>query len=166
MISVAAGAVFGLAVLFAPRHGIVARWLRRMRLAIRILREDLLADAYRRQEREDDPKSPRKLKDSWQPAGGAGLLPNLTIAVLRWQRLLAKDGQGFRLTSQGVETAGKLVRSHRVWESYLSEKLGIPLDHLHEPAHRMEHFVDEELAEAILERLDRPETDPHGRGIP
>lgn len=163
MISVCSGACFGLAVFFAPRHGIVARWWRRMRLALRILREDLLADAYRRQERAGE--SPQ-LKESWQPAGGSGLLPAVTVTVLRWRGLLARDGDGFRLTRRGMAVAGKLVRSHRIWEAYLSEKLGIPLDHVHEPAHRMEHFVDEELAEAILERLDRPGRDPHGREIP
>jgi Mn-dependent DtxR family transcriptional regulator len=59
-----------------------------------------------------------------------------------------------------------LVRGHRLWESYLGEHFALPLDHLHEPAERLEHFLGPQLQEQLAEELAEPGRDPHGRAIP
>jgi Mn-dependent DtxR family transcriptional regulator len=59
-----------------------------------------------------------------------------------------------------------LVRGHRLWESYLGEHFALPLDHLHEPAERLEHFLGPRLQEQLAESLTEPARDPHGREIP
>ena len=69
-------------------------------------------------------------------------------------------------TKRGREIARALVRRHRLWEIYLRERLALPSSHLHDPAHRMEHFLDEDLVRRLDERLERPARDPHGREIP
>src|SRR5262245_54572048 len=51
MMAVAAGGLFAVAVVLAPRQGIVSQLLRRARLALRIAREDVLARLYRIEER-------------------------------------------------------------------------------------------------------------------
>src|SRR5947209_14906885 len=50
MMAVVAGAQFLLAVLCAPRHGVLARGLRNARLAVRIAGEDVLAALFRARE--------------------------------------------------------------------------------------------------------------------
>ena len=42
----------------------------------------------------------------------------------------------------------------------------LPLDHLHEPASRVEHYLGAGLQEQLDADLDRPGLDPHGRTIP
>ena len=42
----------------------------------------------------------------------------------------------------------------------------VPGDHLHEAAHRVEHFLDPELRDQLADELDGPQTDPHGSDIP
>lgn len=77
-----------------------------------------------------------------------------------------RDGDALRLTDAGRRQATQLVRSHRLWEVYLVEHLGLPLDHVHEPATRMEHFIDERLQRHLAVEVDTTATDPHGREIP
>ena len=73
---------------------------------------------------------------------------------------------GLRLTDAGRERAVNLVRSHRLWEAYLVEYLGLPLDHVHAPAERMEHYIGDKLQREIAKELPQEATDPHGREIP
>jgi Mn-dependent DtxR family transcriptional regulator len=70
------------------------------------------------------------------------------------------------LTEGGRQTARSIVRAHRLWESFLGENLGLPPDHLHEPAERMEHFIGPGLQSELAAELNRPEIDPHGKTIP
>jgi Mn-dependent DtxR family transcriptional regulator len=42
----------------------------------------------------------------------------------------------------------------------------LPLDHLHEPAERIEHFIGPELQQQLAESLPKTAVDPHGRDIP
>jgi Mn-dependent DtxR family transcriptional regulator len=46
------------------------------------------------------------------------------------------------------------------------EHFQLPLDHLHEPAERIEHFIGPELQQQLAESLPKADTDPHGREIP
>jgi Mn-dependent DtxR family transcriptional regulator len=70
------------------------------------------------------------------------------------------------LTSSGRRLAQSLVRSHRLWEAFLTEHFQLPLDHLHAPAERVEHFIGPQLQETLSADLRTPAVDPHGREIP
>ena len=50
MMAVVAGVQFGGAVLLAPRHGLLSRWLRNLGLSIRIASEDTIGQLYRAEE--------------------------------------------------------------------------------------------------------------------
>jgi Mn-dependent DtxR family transcriptional regulator len=91
-----------------------------------------------------------------------------TIALWRLFRLglVERAEGGLRLTADGRERAVHLVRSHRLWEAYLVEYLGLPLDHVHGPAERMEHYIGEKLQQKIAKDLPQGAVDPHGREIP
>ena len=72
----------------------------------------------------------------------------------------------WRLTRNGIERAQRLIRLHRLWEIYLTERLHLPSDHVHGDAEDVEHLITPEI-EVELERiLNHPERDPHGRPIP
>ena len=80
--------------------------------------------------------------------------------------LIAEDSQKVRLTEDGKRWALHILRAHRLWESYLAKNFELPRDHLHEPAERMEHFLDADLQEQLASELAGQTLDPHGRPIP
>ena len=99
-------------------------------------------------------------------AGGA-VVGRLALLRLWWRGEVAyQRPTGLALTDRGRQLAQMLVRGHRLWESYLGEHFALPLDHLHEPAERLEHFLGPRLQEQLAESLTEPGRDPHGREIP
>ncbi len=102
-------------------------------------------------------------------AVGRKLGARLALRGLRRSGLLISDpAGGVRLTPSGLTAAAGVVRSHRLWERFLADRLGLPIDHLHDPSHRTEHFISTQLQHALASELgaDAASTDPHGKPIP
>ena len=74
--------------------------------------------------------------------------------------------QGVELTEMGRQAALEVIRHHRLLETYLATRLGMPWDEVHREAEVLEHHVSEALAARIAEELGHPERDPHGHPIP
>jgi DtxR family Mn-dependent transcriptional regulator len=74
--------------------------------------------------------------------------------------------RGVQLTAQGRRAALRMVRRHRVLESYLVQHLGYDWDDVHAEAERMEHAVSDALIDRMAARLGDPLYDPHGAPIP
>jgi len=163
MMTVAAAAMYGLAVLFSPQHGLVSTLVRNMQVSLRVVREDLLAMLYRVEELGSHRRLPAA---EAQAAVGGGLLARWALSGLARDGRVERTGEHLALTPAGREAARQLVRSHRLWETYLHRYLGLPLDHIHEPAHRVEHYIDEQMRDELEQKLDAAATDPHGRDIP
>jgi len=166
MMAVAAGGLLLFSALFAPRRGVLAQAAARWSLALRIAGEDLLARLYRETESRHAPQTERTLPE---PGGHAYAtwVHRAAAAWLRWNGLVARAAGGaLQLTPRGEQRAASVVRSHRLWESYLDRHFALPKDHLHEPASRIEHFIGPELQQEIAQELSQPGQDPHGRAIP
>jgi DtxR family Mn-dependent transcriptional regulator len=74
--------------------------------------------------------------------------------------------KGVVLSLTGRRAALKVVRRHRILESYLMSKLGYDWDTVHDEAERLEHAVSDELIERMAMALGHPRYDPHGAPIP
>ena len=74
--------------------------------------------------------------------------------------------KGVELTNDGEQIALKLVRKHRLIETFLTEHLGIPWADVHEEADRLEHYLSDRFADHLAEYLGDPEINPHGDPIP
>lgn len=72
----------------------------------------------------------------------------------------------FALTEVGRAAAREVIRHHRLLETYLVSKLGVPLAEVHGEAEVLEHHISESLEARIAEVLGHPERDPHGSPIP
>lgn len=70
------------------------------------------------------------------------------------------------LTKKGRDFAVEIVRKHRLWETFLYEKLNFTWDEVHEVAEQLEHIKSAKLIEQLEKLLDFPEIDPHGDPIP
>jgi len=162
-VAVAAGVLFVFAVLFAPQHGYLARLFRQFSLSLRIAREDALLLLYRRHE-----KRPGESYATGEliAALGGWLLPRCALIRLQWSGAVKSVDGGFRLTEVSLGKAKELLRGHRLWESYLADQLGVPADHVHEPAHRVEHFINPDMQKELAAKTGQPGKDPHDRPIP
>jgi Mn-dependent DtxR family transcriptional regulator len=76
-----------------------------------------------------------------------------------------------QLTPAGREEAEMVVRSHRLWETWLGRHVRLPVDHLHPPAEWIEHYLGAEMrqrleADMAVSPTGPVEADPHGSLIP
>lgn len=97
-----------------------------------------------------------------QPASVSGMM-----------RRLAESGfvehapyRGARLTPEGSRAALRIIRRHRILETYLSRRLGYSWEDVHAEAERLEHAASDELIERMAMTLEDPSHDPHGSPIP
>ncbi len=74
--------------------------------------------------------------------------------------------KGVSLSSKGTVSALKVIRKHRLWETFLVEKLNFMWDEVHEIAEQLEHIHSEKLIERLDAFLGHPKLDPHGDPIP
>src|SRR5687767_128672 len=74
--------------------------------------------------------------------------------------------QGASLTERGRVEALRLVRRHRLIETFLLEHLGYDWQEVHDKAERLEHAVSDGFTERLAELLGHPDHDPHGDPIP
>lgn len=166
MMAVAAGMFFGTTALFSPRQGIVNNVLHRRGMSLRIAEEDALGLLFRFAERDSAPA----------PDAVAKLLHDETgVTVGRARRVLRRlertgmiecTADRCALTAKGREHAGAIIRSHRLWESYLAEHMQIPEGHLHDTAMQLEHLTSEAMQERLASGMGHPERDPQGKPIP
>jgi len=164
MMAVVAGGMLLLASLFGPQYGIVTSLVRRKLLATQILADDIVALLFRREEQgETEPVAAVNLQRLL-------LCGPLTLKLATQQ--LVRSGaimlarNAFELTDAGRNRAQNLVRSHRLWESYLTDQAGMPSQRVHTPAEKLEHFTDSRLRHQLNEATGEPRMDPHGRQIP
>jgi len=97
-----------------------------------------------------------------QPASVTGMVKRLAESGL----LEHVPYKGVRLTEQGASDALRVLRRHRILETYLCERLAYSWDDVHDEAERLEHAVSENLIERMAAALDFPVHDPHGAPIP
>ncbi len=125
---------------------------------------------------EDYLKAIYGLCDAGDPASTSAIAEVLDVqpaSVTGMVKRLAQTGllehipyQGVRLTENGSREALRVLRRHRILETYLCEHLGYSWDDVHGEAERLEHAASEDLIERMAAALEFPSHDPHGAPIP
>ncbi len=150
---------FGVVFCVAPKYGFFADWMRRYgsprqqvieHVLLQLLRTDGESCTTRQlvERVEDPPKETRH-----------------AIRTLIGRELIESRDDLLELTSEGKRQAQRLLRAHRLWETYLKH-VGEPDDALHPRAHHLEHVHDDETVEYLDDKLGHPVLDPHGSEIP
>ncbi len=85
---------------------------------------------------------------------------------LHTEALLQRPGGGWVLTQQGERAALRVIRRHRLVETFLARALGMGWDEVHAEAEVLEHVLSDRLEERIDTALGHPTHDPHGDPIP
>lgn len=70
------------------------------------------------------------------------------------------------LSASGKFEGMMVIRRHRLWETFLFEKLDFSWDEVHELAEELEHVHSKKLMNRLDQFLDYPNFDPHGDAIP
>lgn len=162
--AVVAGGELLIAILVAPKYGMLSRVRRTVQLRVRIAAEDVLAGLFRRMERAGTVVT--ESTHGCRELAGGGVASHLALLWLGRHGLLESTGGRAQLSDKGHRYARRLVRSHRLWESWLNQNFDLPADHLHDPAEAMEHFIGPIVQRQLEDDLDQPQADPHGREIP
>ena len=151
--------IFLVVLTIAPRYGLLADWIRRTSAVPQEIKEDVLGAIWRSTNKAVPLKQlVGKLSFSGREIRGA------IKSLLRQDLLVENDGR-IALTDKGQREASRLVRAHRLWETYLT-KTGTPASEIHEKAHRLEHISDQATVDYLDDKLGHPITDPHGSEIP
>ena len=152
MMAVVLGLEYVVAILIAPQDGLLAQGMTRLGYAWRVRCEDRLAALWRAEEA--------------GLSSAAAATDGLALRWLRVQGRVRPEAAGYRLTPQGRTEAELIVRSHRLWETWLGRHADLPVDHLHPPAEWIEHHLGARLRRQIEADLGRDTRDPHGSAIP
>jgi DtxR family Mn-dependent transcriptional regulator len=70
------------------------------------------------------------------------------------------------LTADGTALALRMLRRHRLIETWLVHQFGYRWDEVHDEAEVLEHALSDRLLDAIEVQLGHPRSDPHGDPIP
>ncbi len=145
-----------------PQVGLIAWWSARRDSRRRELIEDTLKHVL-----------------SWEQRGKAATLESLSGGIgasskaafelateMQSTGLLRVSEDGFVLTPKGEQMALQVVRAHRLWERYLSDDAGLPMEKLHDAAEKAEHGLSAEYLDELDAHLGHPQSDPHGDPIP
>jgi DtxR family Mn-dependent transcriptional regulator len=95
--------------------------------------------------------------------------PTVTVTLRRmmrdgWISLDAK--KHISLTEEGKKAASKVLRRHMLVEWLLFRMLDVPWSNLHDEAHKLEHYISEDVEERLTAYLHDPKTCPHGNPVP
>jgi DtxR family Mn-dependent transcriptional regulator len=97
-----------------------------------------------------------------QPASVTGMVKRLAeCGYLEHARY-----RGVRLTEAGSREALRIIRRHRILETYLNTHLDYSWEDVHEEAERLEHAASDTLIDRMAAILKHPSHDPHGAPIP
>ncbi len=165
MMSVVAASLFFIALVFSPKYGALSRSVQRLRLQLRVMKEDILGLTFRCHEAgfaRSFPLTPRNIGN----AMGGGLMPRLALRALLRDKLLANSEGIYSLTAEGEDRAKRLVRTHRLWETFLVQQLKLSPDHVHQTATTLEHYTSPEMEGALQRKTGGAAVDPHGKTIP
>ena len=157
------GGIFLFSLLFSPNQGVLARLWQRLQLSLQVAQDHMLLALVRKDEQVEERArlQPAELVKS---AAVSDILARLAFKQLRRRQLLQHvDGQ-IELSTGGEQEALRLLRKHRLWETYMN-RLGLPEDHVHDPADAIEHFISADLEAELGAEVDE-ERDPQGKQIP
>ena len=80
--------------------------------------------------------------------------------------VLYQPYQPVELTSAGKQAALRIIRFHRLAETFLVQVLGVSWESVHAEAHKWEHVMTDDIAARLERLLGYPHHDPHGDPIP
>ncbi len=93
--------------------------------------------------------------------------PSVSAMIRRLEESeLLRRSRPMALTDTGERAALRVIRRHRLLETFLARTLDVPWDEVHAEAELLEHALSDRLEGRIDTALGHPTHDPHGDPIP
>jgi DtxR family transcriptional regulator, Mn-dependent transcriptional regulator len=80
--------------------------------------------------------------------------------------IIYESGSGAKLSARGLSEARRVIRRHRLVETFLTRVLGLDWSEVDAEAEALEHAISPRLEQALADYLGEPGEDPHGHPIP
>lgn len=158
-----AGAVIAVVcIMLWPRGGLVPLVQHAVRSGERASIEDALKHLYDCEYR-GAPGSVQSLAGSLERS--TSKIARL-VARLEAMELVRTEKAGLRLTAEGRSYALRIIRIHRLWETYLADLTGYQEAEWHSQADRREHATSAGQLQQLVRTTGNPRFDPHGDPIP
>ena len=152
-----------LTLLFAPKKGWFSIQKRNRANGRLIAEENILKIIYQLKE---NGKQEISFKEFLEKRSMDTNLLEKTIKYLINNKLINSENHLFSLSEAGEIEAARIVRSHRLWELYLTKRMNFKDDHIHGTAETIEHLITPEIEKELLKELNFPTSDPHNKEIP
>jgi len=150
-------------LLFAPKKGWFSIQKRNRANGRLIAEENILKIIYQLKE---NGKQEISFKEFLEKRSMDTNLLEKTIKHLINNKLINSKNHLFSLSEAGEIEAARIVRSHRLWELYLTKRMNFKDDHIHGTAETIEHLITPEIEKELLKELNFPTSDPHNKEIP
>jgi manganese/zinc/iron transport system permease protein len=165
-IVIACGSMFMFSMVAAPKRGLASAWIQRMRLGRIVARQHLLRAMYEHGEISGEVGAIARMEDllrrrSWS----IRLLQRNIKRLLRKGEVIQAHG-GCSLTPAGRAAAATIVRTHRIWEHFLTTQADIAPSHVDRAADDIEHVLSDELIRDLEEELRIKGALPRGTLVP
>lgn len=164
-----ATAVFLITLILSPSHGVLVKYIRRRRVAEKHLAQDILKMIYKKCYDKNKIKSLRDAVSIEELSTWIGSPFKRILKLsdkLSRENLVTVDNGNICLTPSGEKYSLRIIRSHRLWESYLINEKILTESNIHSDAEEFEHILTEDLLDEIDQKLGYPKYDPHGSPIP
>jgi DtxR family Mn-dependent transcriptional regulator len=151
-----------LIVIFYPKWGLISRYKKVTKNTQRVFMEDALKHLY-------DYESHGLVATLNSIAGNLSITVDKTSKIvenLKNLKLVFLEQQKISLSKEGRAYALRVIRIHRLWESYLAEETGVKELDWHDEAEEVEHILSQEAANELSAKIGNPKFDPHGDPIP
>jgi len=159
--TITATLIYLFTVFFSPNKGLFFKFFQKRKLKLKIQLEDTMKQASRLQE-----KGVLNFDNLSEQLGFSKATLSKHITSLSAKGFFRKQNNALTLTQSGTDEANRLVRAHRLWETYMVQQMGMTEDQIHEEAEKYEHLLTDEMLDDVDSELGFPTMDPHGSPIP
>ena len=155
-----------LSLFFAPRKGVLAKVFLQRKNQEKILTENILKAMYHLDEFNGAPYGTYSKVQIQQKRTFSVNELEKGLKILRRKLDIIRSADSYKLSGKGLERAKRVVRLHRLWELYLTQRMNMKSDHIHPNAETIEHIITPEIEKELIRELNQPLKDPHESRIP
>jgi manganese/zinc/iron transport system permease protein len=155
-----------MSLLFAPKRGVFSRMKRQRQNSLKINTENILKALYHLEESTGTLFAWHDLHQILEKRNFNKVTLNKSLKTLFKRRWIVLGEHKVKLTKAGEVEAKRVVRLHRLWEMYLTQRMNFKSDHIHSNAETIEHLITPEIEKELIKELGTPRVDPHSSAIP
>ena len=153
--------LFVISMFCGPRRGVISRMWTHLQLKWQVDREHLLQECYRLLESKGEgfEHSITRQEILEARSWSLSLVDKLLAAGVKQGHLRSDSStSGYLLTNDGLVEATRVVRNHRLWETYLIEHADVATSVVDRHAHSVDDVLGSELVKELEEvRRKKPE---------